>query len=679
MMSSGRGSARSTDLDRQLLNPSDAKHNDDGDYEGGGDDDALVRIGCVCGGILRDYRKRLPLYWSDIRDAFDRKTLSSALFMFWATFLSTVALGVHVADKTNNRIGITEYLMTNSIAGMVHALVGGQPLLILRPTGPITEIIIKLSDLADTFDFDFYAYFAWTGVFVSIYMTAVASLEMTRWIKRLTRFTHELFAFFVCSIYIEDGISRVINNFDATTPGNFGSSMFSTIIAVLVFSIALFLHNALTWKSLTHTLRGFLSDYAATIAVIVMTLFSFAFKMEDSKIPRIHVPASVQPTCLLNATEHPASSSSSSSSSSPFYFFFGNGTNGTGGGNGTGTGGGGGSSNSSSSSSQITHCLSSARTNATLHPELYARAWPSPLLFSGMSPLVPLAAAASALPIVFFFYMDQNVSSLLTQQPSMKLRKGAYYHSSFLCMALFNLVGPLFGLSFVTGSLPHSPQLVQALTVYKDKNAAADGDEELGQQQLGMGGGDGDGGSNGKKNAKRVLVPERVAENRVAPFIAYLLIGLPLFLPSVIGTLPEGSIDGILTFVGVAGLLDTELWVRLNLLLRHPDNFEGRFRGVHWGRTHLYTFVQVALLGLIWGVNLSPVGLLFSVIVVGLVFFRIFVITKIFSAVELDILDSEAVATADGGGGGGGGGDDTSGGSTLYSSGYHNAGWATGA
>jgi hypothetical protein len=36
---------------------------------------------------------------------------------------------------------------------------------------------------------------------------------------------------------------------------------------------------------------------------------------------------------------------------------------------------------------------------------------------------MPLIAAASALPIVFFFYMDQNVSSLLTQQPSMGLSK----------------------------------------------------------------------------------------------------------------------------------------------------------------------------------------------------------------------------------------------------------------
>ena len=51
----------------------------------------------------------------------------------------------------------------------------------------------------------------------------------------------------------------------------------------------------------------------------------------------------------------------------------------------------------------------------------------------------------------------------------MGLTKGQYFHSSFFCMAAFNLLGPLFGLPFVTGSLPHSPQMVNALS----ENSAA--------------------------------------------------------------------------------------------------------------------------------------------------------------------------------------------------------------
>ena len=122
-------------------------------------------------------------------------------------------------------------------------------------------------------------------------------------------------------------------------------------------------------------------------------------------------------------------------------------------------------------------------------------------------------AAVAAVPIVIFFFFDQNVSSLLCQTSDMKLKKGSYFHSSFMCMGVFDsaysldhttplsiaptadgsrtppaintprppthrlppatrhpppllfiVFGPWFGMPFVTGSLPHSPQLVNALT-----------------------------------------------------------------------------------------------------------------------------------------------------------------------------------------------------------------------
>eukprot|EP00966_Prymnesium_polylepis_P167321 3868303-Prymnesium_polylepis.1 len=45
------------------------------------------------------------------------KSLSSALFMFFATLFSTVALGAHLQLATDNRIGLSEYLAMNSAAG----------------------------------------------------------------------------------------------------------------------------------------------------------------------------------------------------------------------------------------------------------------------------------------------------------------------------------------------------------------------------------------------------------------------------------------------------------------------------------------------------------------------------------------------------------------------------------
>jgi solute carrier family 4 (anion exchanger), member 1 len=123
---------------------------------------------------------------------------------------------------------------------------------------------------------------------------------------------------------------------------------------------------------------------------------------------------------------------------------------------------------------------------------------------------VQIIGAISAIPIVMFFYFDQNLSSLLTQQPYMRLRFGSFYHSSFLAMGVFNFIGPSFGLPFVTGSLPHSPQLVKALTNYR-------------------------------RNPDGTFTAASVSENRIAPLLMYLLIGLPVVAPNALKQLPKVS------------------------------------------------------------------------------------------------------------------------------------------
>ena len=81
-------------------------------------------------------------------------------------------------------------------------------------------------------------------------------------------------------------------------------------------------------------------------------------------------------------------------------------------------------------------------------------------------------------------------------------------------MGLFNFIGPSFGLPFVTGSLPHSPQMVKALTNYRKKD----------------------------DNTFEVT---GVSENRIAPFLMYLLIGLPILKPEWLAHIPSGALNGV--------------------------------------------------------------------------------------------------------------------------------------
>ena len=64
-------------------------------------------------GAIAELRERYKLCSLDLDSArrYPSKTISSALFLFFATLFSTVALGAHIQQETANRIGLSEYLL----------------------------------------------------------------------------------------------------------------------------------------------------------------------------------------------------------------------------------------------------------------------------------------------------------------------------------------------------------------------------------------------------------------------------------------------------------------------------------------------------------------------------------------------------------------------------------------
>jgi hypothetical protein len=68
--------------------------------------------------------------------------------------------------------------------------------------------------------------------------------------------------------------------------------------------------------------------------------------------------------------------------------------------------------------------------------------------------VVVVVAAAAAAAVVVAVVMVA-LAAAARYPPSKQLKHGSYYyHSSFQWMGIFNAVGPLLGLPFVTGSLP---------------------------------------------------------------------------------------------------------------------------------------------------------------------------------------------------------------------------------
>ena len=304
-------------------------------------------------------------------------------------------------------------------------------------------------------------------------------------------------------------------------------------------------------------MRSLLVDYDVTIAIVVTTLVSYTWTVASSQVERITLPADISPTCYHESP--------------------------------------------SGAGPATIACLA---THEHSGASILHRPWtPS---FEHSSFTLWAVALISAIPITFFFYMDQNISSLLCQLPEMHLKHGHYFNTSFMWMGIFNAIGPFFGLPFVTGSLPHSPQFVRALTILPTEGSKA---------------------------------PPFVAENRVAPLLMYAMLGLPLLFPAVLEVIPRAAINGVLAYVGVEGILTTQLFSRTLLLLSPPASFPKPLAALGVGRVHTYTLLQLTLLGLCWLVNISPLGLGVAFIIVSLVPLRAQLLPYVFTADELAALD----------------------------------------
>ena len=77
----------------------------------------------------------------------------------------------------------------------------------------------------------------------------------------------------------------------------------------------------------------------------------------------------------------------------------------------------------------------------------------------------------------------------------------------------------------------------------------------------------------------------------------------------MLGLIPRAAINGVLIYVGMEGLLSTSLWTRVCLLISPRTSFPQRLAALGVPRVHLFTVMQLGLLGGCWLINLSPLGL----------------------------------------------------------------------
>lgn len=172
--------------------------------------DPLERTKRPWGGLINDLTRRYPLYKSDITDGLNAQCLAAAIFMYFAAVSGAIAFGGMLGDKTENFIGICETLLSTSIAGIIFALLSGQPIIILGTTGPLLLFDESLFQFCKSNGIEFLTTRVYIGIWLAIIGLAVACVEGSVFVKLFSRFIEDIFSALIVLLYIVESITKVL-------------------------------------------------------------------------------------------------------------------------------------------------------------------------------------------------------------------------------------------------------------------------------------------------------------------------------------------------------------------------------------------------------------------------------------------------------------------------------------
>ncbi len=221
---------------------------------------------------------------------------------------------------------------------------------------------------------------------------------------------------------------------------------------------------------------------------------------------------------------------------------------------------------------------------------------------------VKLLCSLPAMLLTSLFFMDQNISVRVVNNPDNKLKKGPAYNLDMVALGLITGVLSVLGLPWMCGATVQSMNHVRAMTdsVY---NAETEEIEIV-----------------------------NVTETRLTGFLVHALIAGSLLLLPMVRLIPIPVVSGVFLFLGRKLMKGNSFLQRIRdtfvekkrLLEDNPIRMLGR------KRTALFTGIQLLCLMGLWAFKQNPSTAIFFPSAIGMLMVtRTFVLPKIFDEEEL--------------------------------------------
>ncbi|XP_030637306.1 sodium bicarbonate cotransporter 3 isoform X1 [Chanos chanos] len=545
----------------------------------------LQRTGRIFGGLILDVKRKAPFYWSDVRDALSLQCLASILFLYCACMSPVITFGGLLGEATKNNISAIESLFGASLTGVAYSLFAGQPLTILGSTGPVLVFEKILFKFCSDYDLSYLPLRTSIGLWTAFLCLVLVATDASSLVCYITRFTEEAFAALICIIFIYEALEKLFH-LGEIFPINMHNDLDNLTFYTCQCSPPA---NATAEILQKWNQTGFTPDSINWRDLDVPMCLKLDGKLEGPACVdnRPYIPDVLFWSVILFFTTFFLSSFLKQFKTKRYF-----------------------PTKVRSTISDFAVFLTimimvlvdylvgiaSPKLNVpdTFEPTSKNRGWLiSPL---GNNPTwTLLAAAIPALLCTILIFMDQQITAVIINRKEHKLKKGCGYHLDLMVVAVMLGVCSIMGLPWFVAATVLSISHVNSLKVESECSAPGEQPKFLG-----------------------------IREQRVTGFMIFILMGLSVFMTSVLKFIPMPVLYGVFLYMGVSSLKGIQFFDRIKLFgmpAKHqPDLIYLRY--VPLWKVHVFTIVQLTCLVLLWVIKASAAAVVFPMMVLALVFVR---------------------------------------------------------
>ena len=244
-------------------------------------------------GVKRDFGNRLPEYKSDIVDGLNAQSLATIFFLFFACLAPAIGFGSVLGGLTGGQMGVIEMVASTALSGVLYATFSAQPIQLIGPQGPVVAFVAALFGLSKTLGVSFLSLYAATGSVASICLALMALTSASNLVKKLSRWTDEIFSVLVSVLFLAQAVGDVSATFSgAVTQTTMVTALLTLVTCTSTFGTAIVLKGLPKTRYFTQSIRKNLSNFAPAIGVVVGSMVARTARLNwGSSLAVLQLPA----------------------------------------------------------------------------------------------------------------------------------------------------------------------------------------------------------------------------------------------------------------------------------------------------------------------------------------------------------------------------------------------------